>query len=183
VEEIAPEALPKFWQTLTRSSTPLAERFAHVGALLKYLKRCTISIFRERERRIQRRERIRQRLESTNQDIPVQTESEEELLTRIDQEKLLQMVQRWIRTYVTDHQERRILCLSYEYGLTPAEIVKRYPQEFTDTQTVRRVKERILKRARRALKDRYQDCYNGNGRGEKATLGRASVIRSNGQKR
>ncbi len=179
VEEIAPQALPKFWQTLTKSSTPLAERFAHIGALLKYLKRCTISVFRERERRIQRRERIRQRLKSTEQAIPAQIGSEEELLNRIDRGRLLQMVQKWVKTYVTDHQEQRILSLSYEYGLTPAEIVKHYPQEFPDTQTIRRIKERILKRARRALKDKYPNRHNGNGKNKKPALDRASVTNGN----
>jgi hypothetical protein len=183
VEEIAPETWPRFWQALTRSGVPLSDRFAHVGAILKYLKQCTISVFREYERRIRRREQIRQRLDSEGgQTLSAQTVTEEELLTRIDQERLLQRVQEWIRTCVTDKQEQRVLSLSYEHGLTPTEITERYPQEFPDAQTVRRLKERILKRARRALRDGYQHRLNGrNGysqSGKMALYGASDVVRS-----
>ena len=163
IDEIVPETLPKFWKILNKSTTPLAERFAHVGAILKYLKQCAISALRDHERRLQRRERIKSELEAVEYFSLRQTESEQELLNRIDREKLLQMVQKWVETYVTDAQERRVLSLSFEYGLTPAQIAQDYPQEFADVQTVRRIKERLLKRARRALGDTFQ--LNGNGAG------------------
>ncbi len=154
IDEILPEALPKFWRFLTRSSTPLAERFVHVGAILKYLKQCAISVLRDHERRLKRRERVRSQLELPDQLAPFQPETEQELLIRIDQERLIQIVRRWIDTYVTDPQEQRVLSLSFEYGLTPAQIVRMYPQEFEDVKTVRRIKERLLKRAKRALGQR-----------------------------
>ena len=186
VEEIVPEAWPKFWQALTRSGTPISERFAHVGAVLKYLKQCTISAFREYERRIWRREQIQERLHVNGRGMLAQIESEEELLTRIDQESQLQKVQKWIETYVTDQQEQQVLSLSYEYGLTPAEIAERYPQEFADAKTVRRLKERILKRARRAL-EKYPDRFkvngkNGNGKNGKIIVSSANGMSNNGRK-
>jgi hypothetical protein len=187
VEEIAPETWPRFWQALARPGVPFSDRFAHVGAILKYLKQCTISVFREYERRIWRREQVRQRLDSDGrQALSARIVTEDELLTRIDQERLLQQVQAWIRTCVTDPQEQRVLSLSYEHGLTPAEIAARYPQEFPDAQTVRRLKERILKRARRALAHKYPDYLNrngrsGNSRDGKMILGRAGeMVRRNG---
>lgn len=150
-EEIVPQAWPKFWRIFNKSSAPLTDRFAHVGALLKYLKQCAISVLRDYERRMQRRERIRKRLASPDQMVLYQPESEQELLTRIDREKLLALIRQWVDTYVTDPQERRVLSLSFEYGLTPVKIAEQYPQEFANAQTVRRIKERILKRAKRAL--------------------------------
>jgi hypothetical protein len=179
VEEIAPEAWPKFWQALTRSGVPISERFAHVGAVLKYLKQCTISAFREYERRVWRREQIQQRLNVDGRGMLAQIESEEDLLTRIDQERQLQKVQQWIETCVTDQQEQQVLSLSYEYGLTPAEIAARYPQEFPDAQTVRRLKERILKRARRAL-EKYPDRFRVNGKNRNGKNGKVIVNSSIG---
>ena len=165
IDEIFPETLPKFWRILTKSTVPLAERFAHIGAILKYLKQCAISVLRDHERRLQRRERIRIHLETVG-NVSSQVEIEQDLLTRIDQEKLLQMVQKWVETYVTDPQEQRVLSLSFEYGLTPAQIAESYPQEFSDVQTVRRIKERLLKRARRALG--HLNGVNGAGHAAEA---------------
>jgi hypothetical protein len=179
VEDIVPQALPRFWHSLTRSTVPLTERFAHVGAVLNYLKHCTISVYREYERR-RRRERVRQPLGSGEYAGPGRAEAEEELLALIDQERLLQQVRRWVQTCVTDRQEQRLLFLSYEVGLTPAEITARYPQEFPDTQTVHRIKERILKRARRALLNGADISPNGHGCSRASGVAHADVIRRNG---
>ena len=156
IEEIVPEALPKFWKVLTKSTIPMAERFAHVGAILSYLKQCAVSVLRDHERRLQRRERVKARLESAQQLGPYHLETEQELLTRIDQEKLLQLVRNWVKSYVTDPQEQQVLSLSFEVGLTPSQIAEQYPHDFPDVQTVRRIKERLLKRARRAMGDTTQ---------------------------
>ncbi len=166
VEEIAPETWSKFWRAQFNADMPLSDRFAHVGSILKYLKQCAVSVVKEYERQIWRRERIQQRVEGNGR--LVVTFSEEELLSKIDRERLLQQIWHWIHTYVTDRQELQVLVLSYEHGLTPAEIARHYPQEFADAQTVRRLKERILKRARRAMqseRDQYRvNGSNGNGK-------------------
>jgi hypothetical protein len=184
VEEIAPETWSKFWRAQTNADTPLSERFAHVGAVLKYLKQCTFSAVREYERRLWRRERIQQRLEADGK--VTTTLSEEELLSRIDRERLLQQVRQWVETYVTDPQELQVLSLSYEHGLTPAEIAEQYPQAFTDAQMVRRLKERVLKRARRAMASRQDQVRHVNGKNGhsngKVVLNDRSVIRKQGQK-
>jgi RNA polymerase sigma factor (sigma-70 family) len=165
-EDIAPEAWRKFWQALTRSNVPLTDRFAHVGALLKYLKQCTLSVFYEQQRRLRRHEQVNQPLSPEQQAVLACHESEEELLARLDRETLLQAVRKWIDNCITDPQEQRILSLSYEQGLTPIEIAASYPQEFPDAQTVRRLKERVLKRARRALSEREQPSLEGEGQNE-----------------
>ena len=122
------------------------------GAVLKYLKQCTFSIVADYRRQLQRIDRIRQRLELAEQPLPKSQEQEQELSTRLDQEQLLQQVRAWVQTNVTDAAERQVLYLSYQEGLSPAEIAARFPKQFTDAQCVRRVKERVLKRARRALR-------------------------------
>ena len=104
-------------------------------------------------RQIERRERLRQRLESDALPVAGQESAEETLTERLAQEQLLQRVRTWIQANVTDTQERLVLSLSYQMGLSPGEIAVRYPREFPDAQAVRRIKERILKRARRALRE------------------------------
>jgi hypothetical protein len=153
VERAVTATLPKFWQSLTRSAEPLTRRFVHVGAILKYLKQCTVSVLLDHRRQLERRERLRQRLESESYPVAGQDSTEEALTERLAQEQLLQRVRAWIQSNVTDTQERLVLSLSYQTGLSPGEIAERYPQEFPDAQTVRRIKERILKRARRALRE------------------------------
>jgi DNA-directed RNA polymerase specialized sigma24 family protein len=175
-EEIVPDALPKFWYALTNSATPLTERFSHIGAILNYLKQCTISVFHEHQRQHHRTERIKQRLETPQDAGLAHVDPEEELLSRIDQERLLQLVQNWVKTYVTDVQEQRVLFLSYEQGLTPTEIAQHYPSEFADAPTVRRVKERVLKRARRALAQLEVGQPNDHHRNGATVLNQNTVI-------
>ena len=154
VEQVVTTALPRFWQSLTRSAEPLARRFVHVGAVLKYLKQCTVSALLDHRRQLERAERLRRRLESTEQLLTPELTSEQaeqNLVERLDQEQRLQQVRTWIRTEVTDAREQLVLYLSYQVGLSPCEIAAWYPQEFPDAQSVRRLKERVLKRARRAF--------------------------------
>jgi DNA-directed RNA polymerase specialized sigma24 family protein len=140
VEQTVTAVWLRFWQALAHPTEPFTRRFGHIGAVLSYLKQCTASVLLDHKRH-------RQRLDATTYTLPVQDATE-----RLEQEQLLQQVRRWIRTSVTDAQEQLVLYLSYQAGLSPAEIAARYPQEFPDAHSVRRIKERILKRARRALR-------------------------------
>ena len=54
IEEVVISAFPRFWQSLTRSTDPLTRRFAHIGAVLKYLKQCTVSTLLDYKRQIQK---------------------------------------------------------------------------------------------------------------------------------
>jgi DNA-directed RNA polymerase specialized sigma24 family protein len=168
VEQVVTATLPKFWQSLTRSAEPLTGRFVHVGAILKYLKQCTVSVLLDYRRQLKRRERLRQRLESEAVPVAGQDSTEEALTERLAQEQLLQRVRAWIQGNVTDSQERLVLSLSYQAGLSPCEIADRYPQEFPDAQSVRRIKERVLKRARRALREEQGVARGQSHRADRA---------------
>jgi RNA polymerase sigma factor (sigma-70 family) len=143
------EALERFWRTLTKRG--VSRDFAHVGALLKYLRQCVIATILDQQRRRQRRERLVERLASAPEALLMQNSFEEATLVELAQSEQILRVRRWIREEVSDPQEQRILALSYEDELSPAEIAARFPAEFGDASTVRRIKERVLKRARRAL--------------------------------
>lgn len=150
-DDIVREAIERFWRTLTRRSVNIAAHFGHVGALLKYLNQCVIATILDQQRKAQRTARLVERLQTGAAEASVQPSPEEMILEEADRAAKVQQVRDWVQRHVTDPQEQRLLYLSYERELTPAQIAQQYPDEFTDAQTVRRLKERILKRARRVL--------------------------------
>lgn len=149
-DDLACEAWEKFWRTLVRRADDLTAHFHHTGALLKYLQQCAITTLLDRQRRQQRQDRLAARLAEQQAHIPTLSPSDLALRALQDAERLHE-AQRWAASQVTDPQERLVLQLSFEEDLSPAEIAARYPHAFGDGHAVRRIKERLLKRARRAL--------------------------------
>lgn len=149
-EIAAQETLGKFWHTLTRQHMDVSARFDHVGALLSYLKQCAVTTMLDRQRRVQRIGRLQEKLQAATGD-PWMAGPQEAALEQIARDERLRQVRQWISDQVNDPQELLVLRLSYEQEMTPAEIAASHPGEFPDARAVHRVKERILKRARRAL--------------------------------
>jgi DNA-directed RNA polymerase specialized sigma24 family protein len=150
-EEAAREALERFWRTLAPRADPLEARFAHVGALLKYLQQCAVTTVLDRRRREQQRSRLDERLRAAP---PAAGPSlEEDAVERLARNEQIARVRGWIAAEVRDPLELRVLQLSYEQGLSPVEIAARFPAEFANVELVRQIKERVLRRARRALLD------------------------------
>lgn len=145
-EHLVRESFSRFWRILSRC-IPLQARFEHTGALLKYLRQCVISVMLDHRRQEVRLERVRRRCEQVELIEPPSSSA----LDALCQEQRLQRVRHWLDGNVKDPVELRILELSYELDLQPVEIVARYPTEFADVQEVRRIKERILRRVKRAL--------------------------------
>jgi RNA polymerase sigma factor (sigma-70 family) len=155
-EDLLQNTLEKFWRTLgNRRQAAIGERFAHIGALLKYLRQCAVTAHLDARRQTRRWERINQTLAreaETELDASGRTALfEQGHIEYLHQEAQLQKVQRWIHSEVDDELEKLVLQLSYEQELKPADIAARYPQQFASVHEVRQIKERILKRARRAL--------------------------------
>ncbi len=149
-DDLTQSIYAKFWSSLSRQNGPLADRFPHVGALLKYLNRCALTTFLDYQNRQQRQAILQKRLAQEvkirlyENPIPGHMENLQQ------QEKLL-AVRQWAATQLADEQEKQLYALLYSEGLKPREIVARFPQQFPTTEDVRRVKARILARARRAL--------------------------------
>jgi RNA polymerase sigma factor (sigma-70 family) len=150
VEDAAREALERFWRTLANRSEPVATSFAHTGALLKYLHQCAVTTVLDRRRREQRRARLDARIQAYEGLAPVSSELEASVLERVERGEQVARVRAWVAA-VSDQGERRVIQLSFVDGLSPAEIAARFPAEFADAQSVRQIKERVLRRARRAL--------------------------------
>ena len=149
VADLANDALAKFWRTLS-TKLPLATHFKDTPQLLSYLNRCTVSVVYDVNRRQQSRDRISQMatleaaLPQHTPTIEVQISAEEGRTAQITS------VRRWVDQHVTDEQEQLLLTLLFEEGLKPREVVTHCPEQFPDIRSVRRVRERILKRARRS---------------------------------
>lgn len=151
VEALKFQALEKFWRTLTRRPMHLASRFEHVGALLRYLQQCAVTTLLDRRRKEQRLRRLQDRLEQEQALDAFRPGVSQSVLEQVAVEERLNLVRSWVQANVSDAQELLVLRLSFEADLSPAEIAAHYPDDFQDVQDVRRVKERVLKRAKRSL--------------------------------
>lgn len=148
-EDVAREALERFWRTLR--SARISERFAHVGALLKYLQQCVISTIQDQRRRNERKQRLLTKLQHAETAFSLPVLPEQQALEHMLHTEQLRQIKLWIEQHVTDPQEWLVLTCSFENDLKPAEIAARHADVFADAQMVRQIKERILKRLRRHL--------------------------------
>lgn len=139
-------AYTKFWRNLSRKESPLADDFEHLGGVLKYLNQCAVTTTIDYLRKKQRLERLDEKL------LLMSKSYDPYWMIRMHEEcEMTMMIRKWIETNISDPVEHLLLKLMFEYDLKPAEIVDEYPQEFPDTHQVRRVRERVMKRAKRAL--------------------------------
>lgn len=161
VDDAAREALERFWRTLAGRDEPVAGRFPHTGALLKYLQQCAVCTVLDRRRRAGRLARLEARLQADAGLAPAVPSPEEQAVERVARAEQLRRARAWV-AHVEDPLERQVLALSFGEGLSPAEIAARLPELFPDAHAVRQLKERVLRRARRALID--------GGEGESTTL-------------
>jgi RNA polymerase sigma factor (sigma-70 family) len=144
-EELSSSAFFKFWRTL--QGIHLSHRFKHVGAVLAYLRKCAMSVRLDWERKKQRA--IRET--SLNKQVTAWDNLIETLaLERITRDERRRILQSWLEKKLSDTQERLVIFLSYALDLSPSEIAQNHPEQFKDARTVRRIKERVLKRLRRA---------------------------------
>ncbi|NJN18132.1 MAG: hypothetical protein HC822_18635 [Oscillochloris sp.] len=149
-EEAAREALERFWRTLAGRADSLAARFPHVGALLKYLQQCAVTTVLDRRRREQQRAKLDERLRAEPV-VAFVPSPENDAVERLARATQLDRVRRWIGEAVSDPDELLVLRLSFTDGLSPAEIAGANPDRFSNVEQVRQIKERVLRRARRAL--------------------------------
>lgn len=155
-DELIESTFEKFWRTL--HNVRLSRRFKHVGAVLAYLRKCAFSVRFDLERREQREHRIARKV-ALSETLTVHTDDAEDLaLENVALDTLQDSVRRWLAENIQDEQERLVLFLSYDLDLSPSEIAHCFPEQFADVKEVRKVKERVLKRLRRA--DELRKLFN-----------------------
>lgn len=136
----------KFWQKLSKSATTVSVDFPNLSCLLKYLKQCAITTTIDFLRKKQRLNRLDQKIQERQLEKTVFVE--QKYAGECDKAR---SVRHWVATRVEDPLERLLLKLVFEYDLKPAEISETFPEQFPTVRDVRRVRERVLKRARRAF--------------------------------
>ncbi len=137
-DDLVNETFVKFWRSC--SDRNFSRHFSHVGQVLKYLKRCAVSVRLDQYRRQQR-----EHLWTASED-----ERQGQMDSRVEEMALDDIVRQQRKTQMEvrlrDDQERLVVYLSFELGLSPSEIARRQPSDFADIEEVRRVKERVVKR-------------------------------------
>ena len=149
-EDLIQDTWTNFYSSLVKYSIPLGNNFRHVGALLSYLNKCVATAIIDYQRRLTKHKRLQKKLEMETD--KWYSPPDASVLRKISEQRQVRAIREWIEKNVTDPKEQIVLACSFETGMKPKEIYDRYPHMFANVQTVYRVKERILKRARRSFK-------------------------------
>ncbi|MGB0385360.1 MAG: RNA polymerase sigma factor [Ardenticatenaceae bacterium] len=147
-DDLCQEIWLKFYRNLIKS-TDLAYNFKHIGSLFNYLKKCVFTVTHDHYRRLTKQKKLQNALaENSVKLYTTPNNLDTEWLAR---QSRLEAIKEWIATSVTDPEEQLIIHCSYELDLTPGEIYQRYPGRFQSVRRIYRIKERILKRAKRSF--------------------------------
>ncbi len=140
-EDIVQEAWMKFIHSVTPERFP---RFASIGALMSFLKCCVKSVLIDRAR-VKEREQIA--LEAWGYgEGDVTYQGNPSSPAGIINDIVHQQFAEDVYDHLNDDEERLVIILSFELGLKPREIAKRYGDQFSSARRVSRVKERIIRR-------------------------------------
>ncbi|KAA3664407.1 MAG: sigma-70 family RNA polymerase sigma factor [Chloroflexi bacterium] len=150
IEDLQQATWEKFWKYLSKTPPLFSEKFVHIGAVLKYLNKCTITACLEWRRQQNAQERLHYHLQMNIKDSRL-TDVIQSRVQELDTAKKLQDVQTWLDTNLVDKTEKLVFKLSYQHNLKPTEIVRQFPHIIPTERDVYRIKQRLLKRARRAL--------------------------------
>lgn len=137
-------------ETLTRFSTAITpdrlSDFPTLGSLLQFLKVTARNLVISRQRRADRERRgLDKWLAKAKRRTPP------DLNASLNHEALIAD----IRSRLQDPDEELVFTLTFEFDLSPQEIVDHHPQHFPTAGDVYRVKERFLRRLRRDPRLRY----------------------------
>lgn len=139
-EDHVQEVFLRFWQAQVRAERAFSARFPHIGAVLRYLKQCAITVriaaWRDEKRRRALQEHLqteaRRPASAPNPVKPTSTPLYQLLVSKLKTE-----------------EEHVVFKLSYVYDLPPREIQALHPELFPTVRKIYRVKENLLKRLRR----------------------------------
>ncbi|MGB0385905.1 MAG: RNA polymerase sigma factor [Ardenticatenaceae bacterium] len=147
IEDLAQEIWMKYYRNLAKTTSPLSERFKHIGAFLGYLKRCVFTVITDHYRRQTKFDKLEVALRRHQDQFYAPPDAL--VLDRLSKQNKMQVVKEWIANHVTDEEERIVFRCSYVLELTPGEICREYPDKFPNVKRIYRIKERLLKRAKR----------------------------------
>ncbi len=150
IEDLLQIGLERFWYALSSSPLPLAERFPHVGALLKYMKQCMKTACWECQRGENRQDRIQKQLTLSMFALPAQRPLEQHWSQKVYAARC-ENLRYWLEEHCHDEAEKLVYQLTYEEELKPRQIVAQHPEHFPAVQDVYRIKLRLYRRIQRAF--------------------------------
>jgi RNA polymerase sigma factor (sigma-70 family) len=151
-EDLVQRAFEKFLRAV---SPQVFARFVGIGGVLAYLRRCARSVYIDHCRKLDREYLALAALGEMN--APRTDPAENVALDQVALEQCLE----YIGSHLQDAQERLVVYLSFEMGLKPAEIARRYPAQFSSPRQVNRIKERVIRRLSEdpVLKTRFESLF------------------------
>lgn len=146
VEDIASQAMVKFFRHLSRVS--VADRYDHVAQILGYCKKCVKTSAIDFTRKAMRAKR--------NQDEWIDKVLERRVTfpspeKGVQQQQLRQQISVFVNKHL-DETEALYIKLKFEHGLTPRQMVERYPEIFQNSRKVYKIWDRVKKRLRPLFK-------------------------------
>jgi RNA polymerase sigma factor (sigma-70 family) len=141
IEELAAVAWEKFWRNYTPAK--LTDANGSAAAPLGYLKACARSAVLDEGRR---RARLQAHELADPESVHAFEAAAEMEIDHADGDAFWSLIDGHLR----DERERLIVRLSYEIGLTPADIYARHGERFADVREVYKIKRNILDRLRRS---------------------------------
>jgi DNA-directed RNA polymerase specialized sigma24 family protein len=142
-EDTIQDVFLRFWQALRGDRSPFTARFPNTAAVIRYLKRCAISVRIEAGRKEERWHILWERLRDEAM--------VESILARaqFNQGRRDFDLKQFVLSRLKSEKEEAVFELTYYYALSPREIQAKRPDLFPRAETVRRIKENLLKRLRR----------------------------------
>ncbi len=147
-EDLTQDTFLRFWQALAEERRMSLDSFPHIGAILKYLKCCAMTTFFDWKRKERKIVTTQEQIEHDHR--PAYPYHGHTLEAEAIKKEQIQSIYSWLQREVSDHQEKLIIQLYFGQGSSPKQIVADCT-EFVNSRDVYRVKERLLKRAKRAL--------------------------------
>jgi RNA polymerase sigma factor (sigma-70 family) len=142
-EDIAQKAWEKFIHNVTPERFP---RFANIGALMSFLKRCVKSVLIDRARAEEREQNALAAWGDLERETMHQNPSSLSGPSYIIDDIVRQQFVEDVYDHLRDEEERLVIFLSFELGLPPRDIAAHYPEKFPTPKHVSRIKERVIRR-------------------------------------
>ena len=146
-EDLVQDTWANFHRALKKYQISLGTHFEHVGALLKFLNNCAYTATMKHWKRRQKAKRLQEKLSKIAP--KVASAPEEATLKQIFREERLAALKKWREERITEPHEQLVFDCSFKEGLKPKQIVAAYPEMFANAKAVSRIKENLMKRAKR----------------------------------
>lgn len=149
MEDLVQESFLKFWRTIGRRPETFSQKFSHIGSVLRYLQQCATSACIDFQRHQSRQQIVEESLQQSKDAFSQAVEFKEvdrEMIARIE------LIREWLETALKDEREKLIIFHSFYDGWSPKKIYKEYPERFSAVEEVRKIKIRVMKRAKRTFR-------------------------------